>query len=122
MNKRGDISKAAKKYINHWSELKGFSLSLQTGKKNLGATGTKLNRLIGAGPLLPNLSQVTDIDSKGNYVRDQGIGWGDYMLHMAKVQKLMVDDFSVKARNNQITGDLADLVKKLGAGKSAEND
>ena len=44
------------------------------------------------------------------------------MLHMAKVQKLMVDKFGVKARNNAISGDIADLAKKLGAGSGAEND
>ena len=52
---------------------------------------------------MPNLSQVVDIDRKGNYVRDQGGTWGEYMLHMAKVQKLMVDKFGVKARNNAIS-------------------
>ena len=82
-------------------------MALQTGKDNLGETATRLNRLIGYGPLMPNLSQVVDIDSKGNYVRDQGGSWGEYMLHMAKVQKLMVDKFGVKARNNAISGDVA---------------
>ena len=119
---KGDTSKVMKNYIKHWGELKGFSLALQTGKSNLGETATKLNRLIGFGPLLLNSSQVTDIDSKGNYVRDQSVAWGEYMVHMAKAQKLMVDKFDVKARNNTITGDIADLAKKLGAGSGAEND
>ena len=44
------------------------------------------------------------------------------MLHMAKVQKLMVDKFGVKARNNAISGDIAELTKKLGGGEGAEND
>ena len=87
---KGDPSKALSKYIKHWGELKGFSLALQTGKENLGETATKLNRMIGFGPLMPNLSQVVDIDSNGNYVRDQGGSWGEYMLHMAKIQKLLV--------------------------------
>ena len=55
-------------------------------------------------------------------MRDQGGSWGEYMLHMAKVQKLMVDKFGVKARNKAITGDIATLAKKLGSGDSAEND
>jgi len=122
MEANGDTSKQLKKYIKHWGELKGFSLALQAGKENLGETATRLNRMIGFGPLLPNLSQVVDIDRKGNYIRDQGGTWGEYMLHMAKVQKLMVDKFGVKARNNAITGDIADLTKKLGSGDSAEND
>ncbi len=118
----GDPSKVMKDYVKHWGELKGFSLALQTGKTNLGETATKLNRWIGAGPVLLNASQVVDIDSKGNYVRDQGPAWGEYMLHLAKVQKLLIDKFGVKARNNSISGDIADLAKKLGAGSGAEND
>ncbi|MDE0781301.1 MAG: DUF4856 domain-containing protein, partial [Alphaproteobacteria bacterium] len=83
---KGDNSKNLSNYIKHWGELKGFSLALQTGKENLGETATKLNRLVGFGPLMPNLSQVVDIDSNGNYVRDQGVSWGEYMVHMAKLQ------------------------------------
>jgi len=41
---------------------------------------------------------------------------------MAKVQKLMVDAFGVKARNNAISGDIADLAKELGGGGNTEND
>ena len=119
---KGDTSKVMSKYIKHWGELKGFSLALQTGKDNLGETATRLNRLIGFGPVLLNNSQVVDIDSKGNYVRDQSLAWGEYMVHMAKVQKLMVDKFGVKARNNAISGDIATLAKQLGAGSGAEND
>lgn len=122
MDAEGDTSKALRKYIEHWGELKGFSLALQTGKNNLGETATRLNRLIGVGPLLTNLSQVVDIDRKGNYVRDQGEPWGKYMLHMAKVQQLMVEKFGVKARNNDMTADLAVLAKTLGESASAEND
>jgi len=122
MDAKGDTAKANADYIKHWGELKGFSLALQAGKENLGETATRLNRMIGYGPLLINQSQVVGIDSKGNYLRDQGVAWGEYMLHMAKVQKLMVDKFGVKARSGEITGDIADLTKKLGGGKSAEND
>jgi hypothetical protein len=121
MDARGDTSKVLMNYIKHWGELKGFSLALQTGKRNLGETATRLNRLIGFGPVMPNFSQVVDIDSKGNYVRDQA-KWGEYMLHMAKTQKLLVEKFDIKARNKAIGGDLADLAKQLGAGNSAEND
>jgi hypothetical protein len=122
MDANGDDSKAVKAYIHHWGELKGFALALQTGKTNLGETATRLNRLIGFGPLLTNASQVVDIDSDGNYVRDQGVAWGEYMLHMAKVQQLMIDQFGVKARNNDVTGEMGDLAQKLGGKSSAEND
>ncbi|WP_420403951.1 DUF4856 domain-containing protein [Nisaea sp.] len=122
MEANGDTTKVYGNYVKHWGELKGFSLALQTGKDNLGETATRLNRLIGYGPLLTNSSQVVDIDSKGNYVRDQGPAWGEYMLHMGKVQKLMIDEFDVKARNNDVTGSLADLANTLGGSASAEND
>jgi len=118
----GDTSKALGKYIKHWGELKGFSLALQTGKSDLGETAKKMNRLIGFGPLMPNLSQVVDIDSKGNYVRDQGETWGGYMMHMLKLQKLLVSEFGIKARNNDMLSDMASLTESLGEGASAEND
>ena len=118
----GDTSKALGKYIKHWGELKGFSLALQTGKTDLGETAKKMNRLIGFGPLMPNLSQVVDIDSKGNYVRDQGETWGGYMMHMLKLQKLLVSEFGIKARNNDMLGDMASLTESLGEGASSEND
>ena len=63
MEAKGNTGKLLKKYIKHWGELKGFSLSLQTGKENLGETAVRLNRLIGYGPVLLNSSQVVDIDS-----------------------------------------------------------
>ena len=108
---RGDPAKAFRAYAKHWGELKGFSLALQAGKNNLGEAATRINRMIGAGPLLLNASQVVDIDSKGNYVRDQGPDWGEYMLHMAKVQKLLIETFGVRARNNDVTGEIAALAR-----------
>jgi hypothetical protein len=122
LDAKGDIKKTQSKYIKHWGELKGFSLSLQTGKNNLGETATRINRLIGYGPLMTNMSQVTDIDSKGNYIRNQGKGWGEYMLHMVKLQRLLVNKFGIKAKKNEITGSIADLAKSLGGSNSAEND
>jgi hypothetical protein len=122
IDSKGDVSKALKGYIKHWGELKGFSLSLQTGKKKLGETGARLNRLIGFGPIMPNSSQVSDIDSQGNYVKSQGSGISEYMVHMLKIQKLMVDKFGVKARAKDKLKDLASMVKSLGKTGSAEND
>ena len=122
MESNGDPSKQFRKYAKHWGELKGFALALQSGKNNLGETATKLNRLIGAGPVLLNASQVVDIDSQGNYVRDQGPDWGEYMLHMAKVQRLMIDQFGVQARNNDMTQEMQELARSLGDKSSAEND
>ncbi len=119
---KGDPARAFRAYAKHWGELKGFSLALQAGKNNLGETATRINRMIGAGPLLLNASQVVDIDRKGNYLRDQGPEWGEYMLHMAKVQTLLIEKFGVKARNNDVAGDIRALAGALGGKASAEND
>ena len=122
-DEKDKTKKAEKAYIKHWGELKGFSLSLQTGRAKLGGdTAVRLNRLIGFGPVMPNSSQVVDIDSNGNYVKDQSSGIEEYMLHMLKVQKLMIDKFNVKARKNDQLASLDQMIKKLGDSSSAEND
>ena len=118
----GDAAKVYRKYAKHWGELKGFALALQTGKHNLGETAVKLNRLVGFGPVLLGNTQVNGIDAKGNYTQASSIDMKEYMLHMLKVQKLMVDQFGVQARNNDVTADLGSLAEKLGSGKSVEND
>ena len=97
-------------------------MSLQMGGKDLGETALRLNRLIGFGPVLANSSQVIDVDSAGNYVKDQGSGLGEYSMHMLKVQKLMIDEFGVQARSNDQMGSMAALSESLGDGDSAEND
>ena len=117
-----DTKKAFRTYAKHWGELKGFAMSLQTGKYNLGETATKLNRMIGMGPLLMNASQVTGMNSSGEYLKDEGSGWGEYKLHMLKVQKLMVDAFQVEARNKDKLSDMSNLAEKLGGSNSSEND
>ena len=117
-----DVAKVFAKYCKHWGELKGFSMALQTGKGNLGETAVKLNRLIGFGPVLLNASQVTGIDSSGEYMKDEALSWGEYKLHMLKVQKLMIDKFSVVARSKDQTANMEALAEKLGGSDSAEND
>ena len=119
---KGVNAKSLKNYIKHWGELKGFSLSLQTGRKNLGETAVKLNRLIGFGPVMPNSSQVTDIDSKGNYVKSQSNGIDNYMVHMLKVQKLLIDKMGVTAQSNNNIASMEAMIKNLGSGAAAEND
>ena len=71
---------------------------------------------------MPNSSQVTDIDSKGNYVKSQSNGLDEYMVHMLKVQKLMIDKMGVVARNNDSVASLGAMIKSLGSGAAAEND
>ena len=117
-----DVSKIFSKYCKHWGELKGFSMALQAGKENLGETAVKLNRLIGFGPILLNASQVTGIDSSGEYLKDEAMNWGEYKMHMLKVQKLMIDKFSVVARSKDQTASIKALADKLGDSDSAEND
>ena len=41
---------------------------------------------------------------------------------MLKIQKLMVDEFKVVARNNDMLGSMEDLASKLGGSGYAEND
>ncbi|MFT7386928.1 MAG: hypothetical protein ACI8VC_000163 [Candidatus Endobugula sp.] len=118
----GDASALFRTYAKHWGELKGFSLALQTGRNNLGETAVKLNRLIGFSPVLLGNTQVSGIDTSGDYTQDTSDTLEVYMLHMLKVQKLMVDSFDVKARSKDVLTGLGDLAKKLGSGSSVEND
>jgi hypothetical protein len=46
----------------------------------------------------------------------------DAKLHMVKVQKLMIDEFGVVARSNDMLANMADLASKIGTSESAEND
>ncbi len=116
-----DASKLFRNYSKHWGELKGFALALETGGKNLGIVGVKLNRLLGYSPVLLGNTQVTGI-ANGEYTQVEGISMGEYRVHMIKVQKLMIDAFGVQARSKDVTAKLADLVASLGSSLAAEND
>ena len=118
----GNSDKVFRKYAKHWGELKGFAMALQTGKSNIGEVAVKLNRMIGFGPVLPNGSQVVDIDSNGDFIKDQGQTMSEYMLHMLKIQRLMVEKYGIEARVNDKLAGLEGLMKKVGKGDSAEND
>ena len=117
-----DLNKAYRAYAKHWGELKGFAMAMQSGKSNLGATSTKMNELMGFGPVTLNNSYVTGMDSNGNFVMDRKRSWSDYQLHMLKIQQMMVDQFSVKARVNDGLNDLQALTDKLDSASSAETD
>jgi len=117
-----DLNKAYRAYAKHWGELKGFAMAMQSGKSNLGATATKMNELMGFGPVTLNNSYVTGMDSNGNFVMDRKRSWSDYQLHMLKIQQMMVDQFSVKARVNDGLNDLQALTDKLDSASSAETD
>ncbi len=119
----GDVSKLYRTYGKHWGELKGFAMALQMSGKDMGATGVQLNRLIGFGPVLLGNTQVTGIDANGGYVQSASVSMSEYMLQLLKVQKLMVDEFGVEARNKDVLAGMTDLIEKLGAeAASAEND
>ena len=96
--------------------------AMQSGKSNLGATATKMNELMGFGPVTLNNSYVTGMDSNGNFVMDRKRSWSDYQLNMLKIQQMMVDTFSVKARANDALNDLQALTDKLDSASSAETD
>ena len=117
-----DLNEAYRAYAKHWGELKGFAMAMQSGKSNLGATATKMNELMGFGPVTLNNSYVTGMDSNGNFVMDRKKSWSDYQLHMLKIQQMMVDQFSVKARVNDGLNDLQALTDKLDSASSAETD
>ena len=121
MDSGENTDKAFATYAKHWGEAKGFALALQAGPNDLGETAEKMNSLLGYGPWLMNSSQVIDIDVSGNYVKEEQ-DMQAYMLHMLKLQQLMVDSFGITARNNDQLASMTNLVSKLGSSDSAEND
>tara|TARA_B100000700_G_scaffold308506_1_gene386308 strand:- start:289 stop:1662 length:1374 start_codon:yes stop_codon:yes gene_type:complete len=122
MDSNGDTTEAFRTYAKHWGELKGFALALQCGPNNLGETAAKLNRMMGLGPVLLNSSQVVGIDSNGNFIKDQAQEWGEFKLHMLKIQKLMVDEFGVTAKAKDQLAEMEALASNMGSSDSAEND
>ena len=122
MKENPDNAKMFGKYVKHWGELKGFALALEAGKADSSAIANKLTGLMGYGPWLSNMSQVVDVSANGNYVKDESSSLQSYQMHMLKIQKLMVDEFGIKARNNDMLGSMGDLAAKLGGSGYAEND
>ncbi|PIE40595.1 MAG: DUF4856 domain-containing protein [Gammaproteobacteria bacterium] len=115
-------AKALRKYVKHWGELKGFTMAIQSGKKNLGMAIHDVNWLVGYGPAMPDGRMVSGIDANGHFIRDDKMSLEEYQVNMLKVQKLMIDTFGVKARANDATANLAALAEKLGSHESAETD
>jgi len=118
----GDIKKAYKNYAKHWGELKGFLLSLQTSGKDLGETAVKLNRLSGFSPVSVTGSQVTGIDSDGNYISSGEKTLSSYMVHMIKIQKVLDDKFKLEAKQKDMTSKMKGLLKNMGESVGAETD
>lgn len=121
----GDAGPAFRDYAKHWGEMKGFTLALQAGGKDLGETAVKLNRLIGYSPVLlggGSGGQVIGIDDNGDYEMGKAGSMGDYMVNMIKVQRLLADRFELKARKNDATAQLHEVMESLSESKSAETD
>lgn len=121
----GDPREAFRGYAKHWGELKGFTLALQAGGDDLGETAVKLNRLIGYGPVLlggGSGGQVSGVDGNGDYEMGDAPSMGDYMINMIKVQKLLADRFDLKARKNDATAQLHDVMESVDESQSAETD
>lgn len=121
----GDPREAFRAYAKHWGELKGFVMALQVGGKDLGATAVELNRLIGYSPVLlggGSGGQVSGIDEDGDYVMGEAPSMGDYMVNMIKVQRLLADTFDLKAKKNDATAELHDVMESLNESQSAETD
>ena len=81
-----------------------------------------MNRMMGFGPVLLNASQVVGVQSNGDFIKDQAQEWNEFKIHMLKIQKLMVDEFGVTARNNDQLSAMEDLASSMGSSDSAEND
>lgn len=114
-------AKAYRAYVKHWGELKGFALSLHTGKFSLGSIGADLDELIGFGPVLMNGTQVSGLDATGAYQLAPA-SVDEYMVNMLKVQNLMSEEFGVVAKNNDKLAGISNLAEALGLANSAEND
>jgi hypothetical protein len=114
--------KSYRKYVKHWGELAGFSMAIQSGRKNLGSAAVEMNKLIGFGPVTADNSYVTGVDGNGNFVRDRKMAWSDYQLNMLKIQKLAADTFGLKSRGNDMLSELAKLSASADADTNAETD
>lgn len=117
-----DQDTALRNYAKHWGELKGFTMALQSGRNNLGATALDMNWLVGFGPALLDGKMVSDIEADGTIVRGRDMTLDDYQINMLKVQKMMVDNFGIKGRANDVIATLSDLAEKLGINESGESD
>lgn len=117
-----DNAEIYRNYVKHWGELKGFTMAIQSGRNNLGATAVEMNTLVGFGPVTLDNSYVTGLDADGNFTRDRRMAWSDYQLNMLKVQELMVSAFGVEARAKDQLAELEALAGALDAAASAETD
>ncbi len=93
-------------------------MALETGDKNLGEVGARMNRLIGYGPMLLGGNQVTGIDANGEFTNGGAGSLGKYMVEMIKLQKMLGDHFQLEARKNDVTSQMQELVGRITRRKS----
>lgn len=119
----GDVSKVFRDYVKHWGELKGFALALEAAGRDLGSAQSGLDRLIGYSPILFGDMQVVAQDGKGGFLQADTMSMKEYKLNMIKAQNLLAQHFSLKAKLEDKTAGMSDVLNQINAaGKSAEND
>lgn len=109
MEKGGDLGPIMRNYAKHWSEMKGLSMALQMGGRDVHELGRQLNRLIGFGPVLPGNTRVVGIDHEGNYIQAKSQEMDGYMDNMIKVQRLLDQHYDLKVRLKEIGDSVNDL-------------
>lgn len=120
LDSKGDATKIYRTYAKHYGELKGFALALQSGKKNLGPIADELNRLTGHAPVNLSGDQLVSLPGKNAaFVMKDMDG---FALHMLKIQKLLSDNFGIKAKANNMLADLEGLAGQLKTSGYIEND
>ncbi|VVU95559.1 Domain of unknown function (DUF4856) [seawater metagenome] len=96
-----DTSKEFRDYAKHWGELKGFALALgcSSYKSEIAPT---LHKIIGLGPVLLNNSKVVMVDTKGYNFGSDTSNLEDYKNNMIDIQKIMLKEFDLTARINDL--------------------
>ncbi|RDL43239.1 DUF4856 domain-containing protein [Marinomonas piezotolerans] len=120
---QGNVNNAFRSYVKHWGELKGFALSLEAAGRDLGNAQAGLDRLIGFSPVLFGGAQVVALDGKGDFIQANVGSMQEYKLNMIKVQNLLAQEFDLKAKLEDQTGGMSEVLNQINAaGQSAEND
>jgi len=94
-------------YYKHWSELKGFMLSLQYGGANSKITKAKfeeIDNLIGFGPVKEDGSQVDGVDGSNHFTMSaaDGAAFVAYKAKLKSVQTIIDAFYTLKAKQDAI--------------------
>lgn len=118
----GNAGDAYRTYAKHWGELKGFSMALQAGGRDLGELAFELNQLIGFSPVLLGDSQIVGVDVDGAFVQRETKSMTAYQADMLRVQARLANAFDLQAKANDATSEMTGLLEQLNSGGSVEND